>query len=260
MEPIKVFLSYADEDEKLLQQLEKHLSVFRRSGKIILWHGKNTAHDTEWQREIETYLNTADIILLLISPDFIASDHCYSIEMQKALERYKAGDARVMPILMRPVDASDTPLRELPMLPASGQAVTRWRDQDEALLEISLELGKAIKEVRSAMNQLSTDKVDDHEQNVDLGKGTLIVHTDKTLLGRTIDLHEGSFAKSKFHSSAKIVERKIGEVTVYEAVFQSLNPNDYMIFIDWRYFQRVVVFANAVLEIDWREGSPALKL
>src|SRR5260221_9866333 len=95
--PLSVFIAYAHEDELLRQQLETHLSLLHRQGLISEWHDRDILPGAEWAREIDARLETASIILLLISADFLASDYCYELEMQRALERHKRGEARVIP-------------------------------------------------------------------------------------------------------------------------------------------------------------------
>src|SRR6266446_4956615 len=99
---VEVFYSYAHEDEPFRKELETHLGTLRRQGLITQWHDRNIGAGTDWAQEINAHLNTAHIILLLISSDFIASEYCYSIEMTRAIERHKAGTARVIPIILRP--------------------------------------------------------------------------------------------------------------------------------------------------------------
>src|SRR6266571_8973738 len=100
---IEIFFCYAREDEPLRIGLEKQLKVLRRQGLLNVWHDRQISPGTEWEREIDTHLNTAHIILLLVSPDFMDSDYCYGIEMKKAMERHERGEARVIPVILRPV-------------------------------------------------------------------------------------------------------------------------------------------------------------
>ena len=102
--PVSVFISYAHEDEPLLRRLETHLTVLKRQGLISIWHDRQILAGSTWAGVIDQQLEQASIILLLISPDFLASDYCYQIEMTRALERHEAGQARVIPIALRPVD------------------------------------------------------------------------------------------------------------------------------------------------------------
>ncbi len=97
---LKLFYSYAHEDGLWRRKLETHLSNLQRQGFIVSWHDRNISAGTAWKHEIDTHLNTAHIILLLISPDFIASEYCYSVEMTRAMERHQAGEARVIPCFL----------------------------------------------------------------------------------------------------------------------------------------------------------------
>ena len=91
---------------------------------------------SEWDAEIKAHLDSARIILLLISPRFIASEYCYDREMQRAMERHKAGTAQVIPIILKPVDWKDTPFSILQVLPKDGKPITIWDNHDEAFLNV----------------------------------------------------------------------------------------------------------------------------
>ena len=119
----RVFISYAHEDDDLRQKLEQHLSLLRMQNLIQIWHDQDINAGTEWEREINTYLKIADIVLLLISPDFLASKYCYGIEMEYAMERHERGEAHVIPIIMRPVHWQGTPFSKLQVLPTGAKAI-----------------------------------------------------------------------------------------------------------------------------------------
>jgi hypothetical protein len=140
---IKIFYCYAQEDDALRKELEKHLSPLRRLRQVTGWFSRDILAGANWADEMETQLNTASIILLLISPDFMASDYCYSVEMQRALERHRTGKARVIPIILRPVLWEDVPINELQLLPTTGKHVTQWINRDEAFLNVA----RAIRDV-----------------------------------------------------------------------------------------------------------------
>src|SRR6266487_3695826 len=133
--PIEVFCSYAHKDEPQLQKLETHLNVLKRQGLISTWHDRHIVPGMDWAYAIDTHLSTASVILLLISPDFLASDYCYGIELQRALERHRANEARVIPILLRPVDWKGAPFAHLQMLPTDARPITTWRNRDEAFAD-----------------------------------------------------------------------------------------------------------------------------
>lgn len=146
---IGVFYSYSHKDEELRQELENHLATLRRQDIIIDWHDRRIGAGREWAGEIDEHLNTAHVILLLISSDFIASDYCYDVEMQRAMERHEAKEARVIPIILRPVDWEEAPFGRLLALPTDGEAVTLWDNQDAAFRDIA----RGIREVVEELNQ-----------------------------------------------------------------------------------------------------------
>jgi hypothetical protein len=143
---VEIFYSYAHEDEVLRDELEKHLGALKRQGLIVGWHDRRILPGKEWKKEIDEHLNTAQIILLLISADFINSDYCYGIEMKQALKRHKAGEAYVIPIILRPVDWHSSQFSKLQALPTDGKAVTEWSNRDKAFLDISKGIRKVIDE------------------------------------------------------------------------------------------------------------------
>lgn len=91
---------------------------------------------TEWKDQIDARLDSADLILLLVSPDFLASDYCYDVELQRALERHIAGEARVIPIIVRPVDWHEAPFAKLQALPRDGKPISTWARRDEAYKDV----------------------------------------------------------------------------------------------------------------------------
>jgi hypothetical protein len=145
--PIEVFFSYSHKDEDLCVELVKHLSILKRQGVIQDWHDRKIGAGKEWEGEIDTHLNTAGVILLLISSDFLASDYCYDKEMNRALERHEAGEACVIPIILRPVDWEGAPFGKLQALPKDAKPVTSWPDQDQAFLNVAQGIRAAVKEL-----------------------------------------------------------------------------------------------------------------
>ena len=134
---MELFYSYSHVDEGFRNELEKHLSILKRQKCISQWHDRKLPAGIDWKNEIDAHLNSAHIILLLISADFLASDYCYDIEMMCALERHSKGEARVIPVILRPVDWKGSPFGKLLALPKDAKPVTLWSNQDEAFLSIS---------------------------------------------------------------------------------------------------------------------------
>lgn len=133
---IQLFYSYSHKDEELREKLERHLGGLKRQGVITDWHDRRITAGTEWGEEINAHLNTADIILLLVSADFIDSDYCYSVEVTRAMQRHEAGEARVIPVILRPADWRGAPFGSLQALPADAKPVVTWTNPDEAFLSI----------------------------------------------------------------------------------------------------------------------------
>src|SRR6266700_4339770 len=143
---LKIFFSYAHEDKDLRDTLAKQLSSLKKQGLITSWHDGEISPGSEWQSVIEKYLHLSDIILLLISPDFIASDHFYSVELRQVMDRHERGEARIIPILLRPTDFKGLPFAKLQYLPANGRAVTLWKNKDSAFLNIVEGVRKVVEE------------------------------------------------------------------------------------------------------------------
>ena len=114
IEALKFFYSYASEDEEWRKRIEIHLSTLKRQGLISGWYDRNISAGTERKNEINIHLDEAHIILLLVSPDFIASDYCYSEEMKHAMELHETGGTRVIPIILRSTDLEGYTFRKTP--------------------------------------------------------------------------------------------------------------------------------------------------
>ncbi|WOD41856.1 COR domain-containing protein [Nodosilinea sp. E11] len=141
---LRLFFSYSHKDDLLREQLETHLKLLQRQGLIQPWHDRRILPGDDWAGEIDDNLNRADIILLLVSADFIASDYCYDIEMTRAMERHEAGEARVIPIILRPVDWRGTPFNKLSWLPQNGEPVVQWENRDAAWLNVETGIKRVI--------------------------------------------------------------------------------------------------------------------
>ncbi len=150
-EDIEVFFSYSHEDEKLRDELEKHLSILKRLGLISTWYDRKIGAGNEWKGQIDNHLNSAHIILILISPDFLSSDYCYDIEMLRAIERHDLGEARVIPVILRPVDWRGAPFGKLQALPANAEPVIskNWGSLDDAFYDIAKGIRKEVESLKS---------------------------------------------------------------------------------------------------------------
>ena len=147
--PVEVFYSYAHKDEVIRKTLEKHLSLLHRQGLITAWHDRHILPGADWSQAIDEHLERASVILLLISADFLASDYCYGLEMQRALQRHQANEVRVIPILLRPVDWNKAPFAHLQALPTGAKPITTWRNRDEAFTDVAAGIRRVIEDLSS---------------------------------------------------------------------------------------------------------------
>ena len=139
-----MFISYSHKDEALREKLGTHLSLLRRQGIIDEWHDRRIGAGQEWAGAIDQHLNSAAVILLSVSADFLASDYCYDVEMTRALQRHDSGDARVIPVILRSVDWRGAPFAKLKALPRDGKPVKAWTDEDEAFTDVARGIREAV--------------------------------------------------------------------------------------------------------------------
>ena len=138
-----VFFSYSHADEELRNELEKHLAGLLRQGVITTWHDRRIGPGEELHGHIDQQLDAADIVLLLVSADFLASDYCYGVEMMRAMERHERAEARVIPVILRPCDWHGAPFGTLMAVPPDGKPVVKHAKLDDGFLEVA----KAIRQV-----------------------------------------------------------------------------------------------------------------
>lgn len=144
---IRLFYSYSHKDEELRDELEKHLVLLKRQGLLDTWHDRGISLGQEWAGKIDEHLNNADIVLLLISSDFLASDYCYDKEMKRAMDRYEAGEAIVIPVILRPCDWNSAPFGRLQGAPKDAKPVITWEHKDEAFVDIARAIRDAVKKL-----------------------------------------------------------------------------------------------------------------
>jgi hypothetical protein len=153
MNGYKVFISYSHTDENLCKQLITHLSSLKRRGLIKEWHDRKIVPGEDWDKSIKQELLDSDIILLLISSDFIASDYCFDIEISKAMEKHEQKTSVVVPIVLRPCDWKDLPFGKIQGLPIDAKPITTWTNIDEAFVN-------TIEGIKSIANHFCTDETE----------------------------------------------------------------------------------------------------
>lgn len=159
---VKLFYSYSHKDEEIRNELEKHLSILKHQGVISEWHDRKISGGSEWENQIDTHLQSASIILLLVSSDFLASDFCYGKELKTAMQRHESGSSKVIPIIVRSVDWQQAPFAKLQALPKDAKPVKSWSDIDEAFTNIAQGIRATIDElhIKPTYKETTSDILD----------------------------------------------------------------------------------------------------
>lgn len=134
--PSHVFVSYSHLDEPLRVDFAKHLSVLQSVGLVDVWHDGRISPGEDWRSAIEASMNEADLIVLLVTPDFLASPFCRDVELSRALLRWKDRKAQVVPVIVRPCLWQESSISQLQVLPKEGRAVTTSPNTDNAWTEV----------------------------------------------------------------------------------------------------------------------------
>jgi hypothetical protein len=138
--PIKIFYSYSHKDAELRERLGTYLAPLRQRNVIIEWHDRKPEPGADWDAEISTQLDSADLILLLVSADFLASDYCFGVEIEKALTRLKQGATKVVPVLLKPCLWEESRFQNLQIIPRDARAITSWSSVEEAFKDVANEI------------------------------------------------------------------------------------------------------------------------
>jgi tetratricopeptide (TPR) repeat protein len=260
---IKLFYCYAREDKALRDELEKHLGSLKRLFALRNWHDREILPGEEWEQVIDTHLNTAHLILLLVSPDFMNSDYCYGKEMQRALERHEAGTCRVMPIILRPTYLEAAPFSKLQMLPTGAKPITRWTNRDEAFHNVVKEISLVLKgllislktkkdwfdEAISYRNQQRYDyALEAFEQALRLDPNYMEAYQEKGMT--LLELARYDYALEAFEQALRLDPNL---VSLYIAKGQTLNALE-------RYKEALTAFEQAIhLDPDYIGRDKALQ-
>jgi TIR domain len=211
---MEVFFSYAHEDEALRDKLAKHLKLLERQGVIKAWHDRDITAGEEWKDAIDNHLESANIILLLISSDFLASDYCYDIELKRFLERHESNEARVIPVILRSVDWQRSPFGKLAALPKDGKAITSWQNEDEAFTDVVKGLRRVIDQLQKISSTLETaTMIGGHQLHSEAFDRNMLTWLIKTWLsqGCTVVLSEKSDHPRSFNITTSYYLLDIGE-------------------------------------------------
>ncbi|HMM87715.1 TIR domain-containing protein [Bradyrhizobium sp.] len=152
---MKVFISYCHADESLREVLEKHLSLLKNQGVIDVWHDRKIVAGNEFATAIDANLSDAQIVLLLVSADFLASQYCWGVEMKLAMERHESGEAHVVPVILRACDWHTAPFGKLSAVPKDGRPIKSWLDIDEALYDVARQIRSTVLAIANKVGSAS---------------------------------------------------------------------------------------------------------
>jgi len=226
--PIKLFYSYAHRDEEFRNELEKHLSILKRNGIITEWYDRQIKAGMEWESEINQNIEDADVILLLVSSDFLSSDYCYNIEMQKALKQFDSGKSRIIPIILRPCRWELSPFSKLQALPKDAIPVVLWQNQDEAWLNVVKSIQIMCEDIKNKKLYEMLHKVVKNDNGIDRISGDLksdldyLKNEEKKILAYKKEIHE-DLIKTKNDSIP--LEDKLFNQTKFKDAVEWLREN-----------------------------------
>lgn len=261
-----VFFSYSHADEDLRNQLETQLAMLKRQGVIETWHDRRIGAGENIDDAIDEHIDTDDIILLLVSPDFIASNYCYDVEMTRALKRHETGSAIVIPVILRACDWHPAPFGKLLATPRDGKPVTQWPDRDEAFLQIA-------KAVRDAANRLSigqrasqtpavTQSTTDPEQAVPAKAVPGPRSSNLRLSNNFSQRQKDQFKVDTFEYMARYFENSLAELGTrnrgYEGTFRRVDANRFFaaIYKDGKDVARATVYLGGMIGgINYLQGE-----
>ena len=148
---ISLFFSYSHKDESFRDELEVHLAMLKREGLIESWHDRRIDAGASLHEEISDRLESSHVILLLISPYFLASDYCYDRELKRALERHRSGEAIVIPVILHPCDWKNSAFSHLRATPPDGKPISKYPNQHDAYLAVVTDVRGAIAKINSSL-------------------------------------------------------------------------------------------------------------
>jgi hypothetical protein len=223
---VDVFFSYSHQDEDLRNELEIHLAMLKRQGLVGTWHDRRIGAGKEVDGTISEHLEAANIILLLVSPYFLASDYCYELEMRRALERHQANEARVIPIILEPCDWKHAPFSALRATPRDGKPITKFPNKHEGFLEV-------VEDIRTAAQELGlSSTIDPAGSTATTSAPKSVPRSSNLRIKRQFSDHERDvFVDQVFEYVANYFEGSLQELAArnakIEQTFRRITRNDF---------------------------------
>src|SRR5687767_13106019 len=159
---MNAFLSYSHNDSEDLAMFEKHLSQLKRENKINAWYDGKIGAGGNLEKEISRNLQTSELFIALLSPEYIASNYCYNKEFEKAMEMQKAGELIIVPVILESCDWLNTPFKDFKALPKDGKPIRTWENKNTAYLDVIQNLRKLIENDLSSVESSPTIKRNSH--------------------------------------------------------------------------------------------------
>lgn len=203
-----LFFSYSHKDEELRNELEVHLSMLKRQGLIRAWHDRRIGAGNDIHSNISAELENADIILLLVSANFLSSDYCYDKEMMRALEKNRDGSARVIPVILHPCDWTSSPFGSLRATPLDGKPVSMFANQAEALAQIV----KDIRTTAEEMGYLNADQPYNTDPSISSISEQHPRSSNLRVKKKFTDREVDDFLESSFEYIARYFESSLNEL------------------------------------------------
>jgi hypothetical protein len=231
---VKLFFSYSHKDEELRNELETHLALLKRQGVISSWYDRRITAGSDFGQIISTELESARIILLLVSAHFLDSDYCYEKEMRRAIEKNKDGSAIVIPVILHPCDWQSAPFGQLRATPTDGKPVSMFANQQEAFTIIAKDVREAAKSLSISESASKLDPSPQPEQPQPIFPQQ--ARSSNLGIKRKFDDHErDEFLENSYEYIARYFEGSLQELSIrnpqIKTKFKRLNETRFTAYI-----------------------------
>lgn len=151
--PLRILIAYAPEDSTWIERFHAHISVLQASYPSHQWYNCELRTESAAIQLAETYFNTADLIILFMSADFLALNRYYEHSIEHIMKRSNAEETRLIPVLLRSIYWNASPLSRYQPLPSNGQFINQWPDHDAAFTHVVQQLGAVIETLASQQSK-----------------------------------------------------------------------------------------------------------
>jgi hypothetical protein len=225
---VTIFFSYSHKDEGLRNEMETHLTLLKRQGVIASWHDRRITAGSDLNAVISTEIESARIILLLVSAHFLASDYCFEKEMKRALEKNEHGTATVIPVILHPCDWQSAPFGHLRATPTDGKPISMYANQHEAFAIVA----KDIREVAKVVSSSDATSGKEYHVSASGAPHPSSERTSNLRIKRKFDDHErDEFLENSYEYIARYFDGSLQELSVrnphIKTRFKRLNATSF---------------------------------